>query len=225
LAGVEWDAEVPSSILKKWANLHQQLCEHTFRIPRIVCENYKQFEIHGFCDASSAAYAACIYIRSFDKKKSTMIRLLCAKTRVAPIKTISIPHLELCGAVLLIRLLTKIVRVLPHPPSSTHLWTDSTIVLQWIKKTPSTWKTFVANRVSEIQQSSSPKMWDHVNTSQNPADLASRGHLPSQLDSPLWWNGPSFLKDSTKLSWLKRPNLELDTCYTSETRTIRTFSA
>lgn len=109
-------------------------------------------EIHGFCDASENAYGAAIYIRVENADKSAHTFLLTAKTRVAPIKKLSIRRLELCGAVLLSKLAVSITNNLQISHYTTQFWTDSTIVLAWLKKPPCHWSTFVGNRVLEISE-------------------------------------------------------------------------
>ncbi|XP_026462882.1 uncharacterized protein LOC113369945 [Ctenocephalides felis] len=82
------------------------------------------------------------------------------------------------------------------------LWSDSKIVLAWIKSPSHKWKTFVANRVSEIQTNTDPNNWYHVRSEDNPADLISRGMLPEVLiNSDLWWFDPSWLNTTDKLSF------------------------
>lgn len=112
--------------------------------------------LHGFSDASEKAYAACLYIRNKENLGKIIIGLLCAKTRVALHKKISLPHLELCEAVLLSRLLLKVTSALQTSPSKVYLWTDSTIVLSWISQPPNKWKTFVTNRVTEVLSNTKP---------------------------------------------------------------------
>uniref|UniRef100_A0A182IEY1 Uncharacterized protein n=1 Tax=Anopheles arabiensis TaxID=7173 RepID=A0A182IEY1_ANOAR len=63
-------------------------------------------------------------------------------------------------------------------------WSDSTIVLHWLSATPSRWKTFIANRVSEIQHITHGKEWRHVPGTDNPADIISRGMDADQLEWP-----------------------------------------
>lgn len=80
-----------------------------------------------------------------------MSKLICAKSRIAPVKTVSIPRLELCAAVLLSRLAATIAPLLRMNISQRFLWTDSTVTLAWIASDSQRWRTFVANRrVGEI---------------------------------------------------------------------------
>ncbi|XP_024868253.1 uncharacterized protein LOC112452346, partial [Temnothorax curvispinosus] len=173
-----------------------------FCIPRQVVENHPDAEIqlHGFCDASERAYGACVYIRYLDHNKSPQVYLLCAKSRVAPLKIISIPRLELCGAQLLAQLLDKIKASLYIKIKKVSYWTDSQIVLCWIRATNKKMPVFVAHRVGEIQELTSVEDWNHVGTKENPADLVSRGTSPNELcSSQLWWNGPTWLKNQNQI--------------------------
>ncbi|XP_011858180.1 PREDICTED: uncharacterized protein LOC105555749 [Vollenhovia emeryi] len=111
----------------------------------------------------------------------------------------SLPRLELCGAALLVRLMNKVVEALKIEIEERHYWTDSKIVLAWIGAPSRRWQTFVANRVSEIQSSSSSGEWHHVKSRDNPADLISRGSTPMFLnESTLWWEGPPWLKTASQ---------------------------
>ncbi|KAK9723428.1 Integrase zinc binding domain [Popillia japonica] len=150
-------------------------------------------EIHGFSDASLQRYGACIYLRSVDQQHNISVNLLCSKTKVAPLKPITIPKLELCAALLLSKLHDEVQRSLKLVKS--FLWTDSSIVLGWLKTSPNLLKTFVCNRVAQIQELTPECTWRHVGTKCNPADLLSHGVSPDVIkNSTLWWNGPSFLQ-------------------------------
>jgi hypothetical protein len=175
---VGWDESVPIRILTTWNSFIAGLPElNQLEIPRQVTSNQNPigFELHGFCDASERAYGACIYIRSLNTATPHQTRLLCAKSRVAPLKTITLPRLELCGALLLSKLIASLRQSLNLPIAKTCCWTDSQIVLSWLAAEPATWKTFDANRVSEIQVLTKNCVWSYVNTKDNPADIISRG--------------------------------------------------
>ncbi|XP_055908728.1 uncharacterized protein LOC129943365 [Eupeodes corollae] len=197
--GCDWDEEVPAHIKKSWEAFQLELpIIENVRIPRWnrMSPSNKAIELHGFCDASTKAYGAVVYVRVLDNKGAIHNNILLAKTKIAPSKrTITLPRLELCGAVILAQLLQYTRDVLAIPNVRIFAWTDSTIALAWIRTTPSNWTTFVSNRVSEIQRLIGSDCWSHVPTQHNPADLASRGVYPSIMESlDVWWNGPKFLR-------------------------------
>ena len=107
-------------------------------------------QIHGFSDASEAAYAAAVKLRVCFDSVGVQTALVLAITNVAPIKKLTIPRLELCGAHLLAQLIHHIRQVLKVPLSHIHAWTDSTIVLNWLDGNPRRFKTYVGNRISTI---------------------------------------------------------------------------
>ncbi|CAK1577880.1 unnamed protein product [Parnassius mnemosyne] len=190
------------------------------RIPRWLGtkNNDLAVELHGFCDASKLAYAAVIYLRIIDCSNKVKTSLVVAKTRVAPVKQVSIPRLELCGAVLLARLLAETSEVFNISKNEVHAWTDSTIVLAWLNNHPSRWKTFVGNRVTEILTTLESSQWCHISTKQNPADCASRGVSPALLaENNLWFSGPSFFKEQ-HISYNRPKNL-----YTKEEESIKAY--
>jgi hypothetical protein len=197
ISGIGWDEEPPADILQDWLTYREQLAYLVnFRIPRWQHTNLDdaEVELHGFSDASNAAYAAVIYLRVVKASGDINVSLITAKTRVSPVKQISIPRLELCGAVLAAKLLKEVAEVLEIPKQNLRAWTDSTVVLAWLNKHPSNWKTFVANRVSEILTTMDASQWSHVPTKENPADCASRGIRPAELNEyNLWKFGPRLL--------------------------------
>ncbi|XP_012542665.2 uncharacterized protein LOC105840305 [Monomorium pharaonis] len=197
--GIGWDEALPLDLFTLWS----QFCEDMKFINEVSIPRYtmghqcRVLELHGFSDASEIAYGACLYVRAVDMTGKIITKLLCAKSRVAPVKTISLPRLELCGAVLLARLHQQVIEalsLLPNWKSDSFYWCDSTIVLSWIATESSLLKTFVANRSAEIQRLTDSKRWAHVAGSENPADIVSRGMSLSKLaTSQLWWNGPPWL--------------------------------
>ncbi|GFU82335.1 integrase catalytic domain-containing protein [Trichonephila clavipes] len=159
-------------------------------------------ELHGFADASSLAYSAAIYCRQKNNGKRN-VQLLVSKPQVASVKQVSIPRLELCGAHLLSKLFKSVLRTLKHYTFDVFAWTDSKIVLSWLSSHLRKWKTFVANRISEIMEVLPTKLWRHVPSKENSADIASRGIDDKCLpDCKLWWQGPPWLRLETS-SWPK----------------------
>ncbi|XP_039226992.1 uncharacterized protein LOC120320683, partial [Drosophila yakuba] len=127
------------------ANLPRTQCQ----VPRYIASPFRDVQLHGFADASSHAYGAVVYPR-VAVGCSFQVTLVAAKTRVAPIKPVSIPRLELNAALLLSRLLSIVKTSLKIPLFSTSCWTDSEIVLHWLSALPRRWNTYVCNRTSEI---------------------------------------------------------------------------
>ena len=158
-------------------------------------------ELHSFSDASEVAYGACIYIRSVDVMGNVITNLLCSKSRVAPLKKLSLPRLELCAAILLADMYQASSKALKTSFTKIRLWTDSMIVLAWLKAPTAKWKTFVANRVNHIQETTNVDDWRHVNSKGNPADLVSHGADAIILKYlGLWWHGPTWLQNK-ETSW------------------------
>ncbi|KAL4148855.1 hypothetical protein QTP88_003000 [Uroleucon formosanum] len=195
LAGTK---DYPPLLYDEWNTYYEELFEIIqIQIPRCVIGVDKaiRIQIHCFADASIKAYAAAMYLRATDEYGNHVTRLIAAKSRVAPLKVISLAKLELCAAVLLVRLVNKILPSLRINFVRRYFWSDSTIVLAWISSPASKWKTFVAHRVGEVQQFSSATEWSHVRSSENPADVLSRGCSPNQLRKhKLWWEGPQWLQ-------------------------------
>lgn len=122
--------------------------------------------------------------------------LLCSKSRVAPIKnkTVTLLRLELCGCVVLVRLLKNVREALKIEFNGIYTWSDSTIALAWISGDPSRQKVFTSNRTAEIQSILPSKHWHHVKSEDNPADLISRGASLKDLQQcKLWWEDPHWL--------------------------------
>ncbi|XP_045450337.1 uncharacterized protein LOC123659122 [Melitaea cinxia] len=218
LSGVDWDEELPSELLRDWIAYRAALVELTnFRLPRWIQlkHNNKTVQLHGFSDASSEAYAAVVYLRIEDSAGQIHVNLFASKSRVAPIKQISIPRLDLCGAVLLAKLLDEVATTLKIPKENLYAWSDSLVVLAWLSSHPSKWKTFVGNRVADILTILDSTQWSYVPSEENPADCASRGIQPDDCTKlELWKKGPSWLKEKIlnyDRSKIKETNLEIKT--------------
>ncbi|XP_062703704.1 uncharacterized protein LOC134286149 [Aedes albopictus] len=193
---LDWDAPLPEGFRKDWQEFQDSIpFIRDFKVSRAVVKYpYHRLELHGFSDASELAYGACIYLRSVDENNKCTVELLIAKSRVAPINSKSVPRLELSAALLLAHLL-ELVSKSTSLSVPVYLWTDSTVVLSWLAAPPSTWKTFVANRVAEIQEITSSAVWNHVSSEDNPADMISRGvNLRDLTECTFWWHGPRWLR-------------------------------
>ena len=122
-----------------------------------------------------------------------------AKTRVAPLKQLTLPKLELMGALVGARLSSFITNTISLSPSKVHMWTDSQIVLYWLQNKKKL-NQFVSHRVTEILQLTANTAWRYCPTADNPADLLTRGITPTQLQSSaLWRFGPQWL--TTRDNW------------------------
>ena len=179
------------------------------KVPRCLKSNKGDIisvELHLFSDASENVFAAVSYVRMTDADGCHSVSLIMSRTRVAPLKQLSIVRLELQAAVLATRLASTIQKEMTYKFDDVVFWSDSQVVLQFVMNESRMFQTFVANRVAEIRDSTSPSQWRHVPGTQNPADICTRGQSPSQLkDSVLWWNGPKFLRED-KDDW---PNLKM----------------
>lgn len=200
---LDWDAVAPRKYINAWEKIRNELhFISELRIQRWVEYGPNDMmELHGFSDASELGYSASIYITNKSRKTSF---LLMAKAKVCPIKqsqnctNVTIPRLELCGALLLAQLTKRVQNALEIEFNRVCLWSDSKIVLDWIHADPRRYKTFIGSRISKINQLFDKSVWAHVPSELNAADCASRGILPSELIShPLWWHGPQFLIDES----------------------------
>lgn len=209
LAKVNWDeTQLPAEILADWQAIWEEIPKlSAVSIPRCIGPGRANtvIQLLGFSDASKTAYAAAVYLKVSYQTGEVKCNLIQAKTRVAPIKTVSIPRLELCGAVLLAKLIKHLQETWLGQIDSSICYTDSRIVLDWLAKHASHWHTFVANRVSFIQSTIPEIPWRHLPGAMNPADLPSRGlSAASLVNSQLWWHGP----DLTKIKEIKQSEEE-----------------
>lgn len=199
LLDLKWDDEVAPTQVKEWQEIRDTLKDvHELSIPRYI-GHHPQYamELRGFSDASIHAYAAVVYSRTTQPDGTFLVNLLAAKSRVAPVRQITIAKLELSGVHLLSKLITKLKADLKVDITQITAWTDSSIVLQWMRCHPNRLQTYVANRISDIFNNSDIHQWRHVSGIENPADCASRGTDARKLKNhPLWWKGPAWLSQS-----------------------------
>ena len=209
-----WDEIIPTELEGIWSAWKEELPQLTQQaVPRRLSQSEQEVidrQLHSFCDTSTAAYGGVIYIRKLHADTSVSIALITAKTRVAPLSGLTIPRLELCGALLLSKLLTVAAADLNIPTNHIYAWSDSSVVLGWLNKTPTKSPVFIANRVKDILSRVSAEHWRYVATDVNPTDCASRGLLPRDLlKKELWWQGPPWLKQPLD-RWPRRPDINLE---------------
>jgi len=207
---LDWDATLPVEIEGEWRKCRADLIHlNSLKITRSLIGNgdIADIQLHGFADASLAAYGACLYLRVKHNNGEVTTNLICSKSRVAPLKTVSLPRLELLAAVLLVRLAAKYASNLGMQIEHKYFWSDSTVVLSWISSESARWKTFVAHRIGEIHETTLISQWHHVSTKDNPADIVSRGCCPSKIgELTLWWIGPLWLHKN-EADWPKEKNI------------------
>lgn len=230
--GLSWDETPPSEVLTSWAKYKSELTGLvTIKIPRCLIPNkFFSCQLHGFSDSSEKGYSAVVYLRFQVQLNQFVVSLVCAKSKVSPLKRISLPRLELCGAVLLSNLISFVIEIysVKLQINQVFAWSDSSVALSWIKSAPHRWKTFVSNRVSHIQDKVSPDRWFHIRSAENPADCASRGIFPTQLvNHSLWWAGPPWLQlphQSWPANEVKLGDVS-DVCEEERKLTLATFAS
>ena len=192
---IDWDKPLNESLVADWQKIVNDLQE-AFMTPNIpqryhLNSNSEDVpQLHCFVDSCIKAYGAITYL-----KRGPEISFVMAKTRVAPIKQLTLPKLELMAALIGARLLSFIHNAMMdlYATLEVYLWSDSQIVLSWLRSNKQL-KQFVANRVNSIRELFPPSIWHYCPTQENPADVLTRGLTNQQmLSSSLWKNGPAWL--------------------------------
>ena len=198
LSGQQWDDPLPIELCRRFTEWHSGLpVLGQLKIPRCYFDfSVDEVELHMFGDSSLDVFCSVAFLRAQKNACSKcQLAFVFGKARVAPMKMLSIPKLELQAALLASRLKDDIEKALTLSISKVFMWTDSTTVLQWLNST-SKQPVFVANRVAEILESTSIDQWFYVLSGDNPADTGTRGITADSLKQSSWVNGPSFLKTS-----------------------------
>ncbi|MEE9353165.1 MAG: hypothetical protein V3U94_01940, partial [Candidatus Thorarchaeota archaeon] len=196
--GSSWDEPLADDLRPRWEHWRNDLVGlGELDIPRCYQAPgfgmAKKVELHHFSDASSSGYGQCSYIRLVDDKNTVHCSLVIGKSRVAPLKVTTIPRLELTAAVVSAKVSRVLVEELEYDHVQYYFWTDSKIVLGYIRNEARRFHTFVSNRVQRIHDCTDSSQWRHISTNDNPADYASRGLTASELRNSNWFLGPPFL--------------------------------
>ena len=189
---LDWDETFSESQQQEWHKLYEELTPlSSLPIPRYIGGD--EYKLFCFTDASVKAYSAAVYLYSVVGGTAN-VNLVFSKAPVAPTKQLSIPRLELLGVLIGTRCLNYVTQHLQVPLTERILWTDSQCVLHWLKSHKPL-PVFVQNRLKEITSHSDIKL-RYVTTTQNPANVATRGVSTEELmNNDLWWHGPSWLTD------------------------------
>ncbi|RXN31543.1 hypothetical protein ROHU_004747 [Labeo rohita] len=194
----DWDAVFPEekeNMWEEWKTSLQKLSN--LHITRTYLDyslsNAPYTELCVFSDALSWAIGAVAYLRALTDEGEVKVGFVLGKAKLSPRPEPSVPRLELCGAVLAVEMAEHILDELDHKPNAVKFFCDSKVVLGYIYNQSRRFFVYVHNRVQRIRQSTSPNQWSYVPTVQNPADLATRSVITSQLNDTIWFTGPSFL--------------------------------
>ena len=181
--GVGWDDDIPPDEQRKWLKLFQEISALN-KVKHPGCLTLPRANgnptLIVFCDASRLAFGTCAYVRwkLFEGKFG--------------VKELTIPRLELQAAVMASRLGKTIITESRLLFEAVIYFSDSRVVLAWIKGQPRSYKPFVSSRISEIQDKSQPDQWFYCPTLLNVADDLTKGMSCEEINGR-WLNGPEFL--------------------------------
>ncbi|XP_058443961.1 uncharacterized protein LOC131425801 [Malaya genurostris] len=198
-ASVDWDEQIHAQQFEKWLKwLHALPRVADLKIPRCyriatTANESNIVEMHTFVDASENGFAAVIYLR-FEEGNTVECALAGAKTRVSPLKFLSIPRSELQAAVIGVRLADTIQRSLSKNILKRFFWTDSRDVLCWIQSDHRRYSQYVGARISEILETTNIQDWCWISTKLNVADEGTKWKtIPDLSSTSRWFRGPDFL--------------------------------
>ena len=193
----DWDDELNDIIKQKFLKFLNDLKKiKQISMSRFIYGAFKEqicnIELHCFCDSSLQAYSSVIYIRVITNL-DVKVNLICSKTKVSPMKEVTIPRLEHMSCALLTKLLQSVLKGLSLNTAGIYCWSNSMTALYWIKNIKE-WKIWVPNRVDIIRKLVKPGSWHYISSSDNPADIATRECLPNSIvNNKLWRFRPEFL--------------------------------
>lgn len=212
-SGIIWDTEILEAQQVKWRLWLKELQHiNDFEISRryfVSMVDDGNTQLHIFGDASEKGYAAVAYLRH-EGDHHIQLSFVSGKAKVAPLKHMTVPRLELQAALLASRLATSILTDLSLKVQQVYFWTDSMVVLSWIKSSNKRFKMFVGNRIGEISEVTNSNDWNWVPTNENPADAATRDSLAiDNIKDNKWFKGPDFLLRAQTF-WPVQPQMQIE---------------
>ncbi|XP_076235104.1 uncharacterized protein LOC143179676 [Calliopsis andreniformis] len=213
-SGIAWDQSLTDDQYEYWRRWTADLkAIDRCKIPRCYIKQplHSDPDLHVFCDASERAYAAVAYWRYELENDRFVAAFIASKSRVAPLKPVSTPRMDLQAPLLGGRIAHTIQKEHDFKVSKRVFWTNSRTVLHWIRTDPREYKAFVAHRLGEIDDLTDVSEWRSVPTRQNPADDATRDNQIQVTSESRWIVGPEFLTNPEE-TWPKMksvPNTEV----------------
>ena len=213
--GMDWDEPVSEELAKLWDSWLIVLGSlNELFIPRCLKATVlglvsQRVELHTYSDACEKGYGSCCYLRLLGTDGTVVTSLLFGKSRVVPLKGSTMPRLELQAAVLGAKIGTQLASELSVDLDSCYYWCDSTIALAYIQNSRKKLKSYVRNRVTLIRELTSYTDWHYISTTDNPADIASRGSSVDHLKDSIWFSGPPSLTSSVDMTSIDRQCFEL----------------
>lgn len=204
-----WDDELPGHFRARWEKWKSGLSQSgVISVPRCLRPtNIDRSEIvsqslHVFSDASSTSIGYVVYLLTESTAGNRHVAFVCANSKLAPRSGITIPRLELCAAVEAAKSVAALLPEFRYPPEFTRWYTDSGIVLGYLRSVGRRFSVYVTNRIALIHRLTNIDDWRFIPTELNPADKASRPATFAELSrSPSWFEGPTFLRDIEHRDW------------------------
>ena len=214
-SGYGWDEVLSIDVTKQWTKWVQDIPKLSqFKVSRCIKpDNFGKpvsFQLHHFSDASESGYGSVSYLCMVNKSGKRHVAFMVGKARVAPLKQMTIPRLELTAAMLSVKVDKMLKAELLFPMEASMFWTDSQSVLKYIANETTRFQTFVANRISMIRDNTKVDQWHYIDSKQNPADEASRGQTVLKFcENQRWLQGPALLWGSKSMWPIQTSNLSV----------------
>ena len=205
LVSYDWDDELPDRYRSRWESWKSSLSSGgLLAVPRSFTPRgfgrVVTRELHVFADASCDAIGSVMYTRCTNEQGKVHVAFVTGASRVAPHSAVTIPRLELCAAVEAANYAKELSYELQFKPDSVTFYSDSNVVLAYIKNDERRFSRYVTRRVNQIISSFPSSSWNYIATDVNPADIASRPHSIDDILSTPWLEGPSFLWSSNRFT-------------------------
>ncbi|XP_017473168.1 PREDICTED: uncharacterized protein LOC108364110 [Rhagoletis zephyria] len=194
-----WDEPLPVNIAASWEKWRRQLPSVVrYTCPRFYFRNGapETLQLHTFVDVSENAFAAVTYWRAKNARGEVEVAFICAKSKCAPLKPLTVPGLELQAAVLGMHLQQAVCEAHSFKPNKRLLWCNSTTVIKWVRSKHRKYKPFVQHRIAEVLATTQVSEWRWIPTAENVADEATRANHAIVFGPTVRWVlGPSFLRE------------------------------